>query len=338
MNFGKALRTLIQPKILLPIFITAALLFVALSLGNLGKVIGRIQAIPVTTMAIALGFAIVYLAFKALQLHLLLANLGAHPDRKRFALAFALGEIAVTIPLGIFAQNWVLSDEDRIQFGRSSAATVVMLLTEIVIVLLLLAVAGIPGWTKIQPLAGVALFAIAVIIFVILRFEPQIAGWADRVKQPRLKRAATAGIRLICGMKSLANARLLALNFLIAVIYLGALACAFLFVGEGLHVQAINYLKAATIYAFALASVLLTGGLLGHVGTVEVVGIAAAQAWGIGYTKGLALMLGFRIVWTGAIWLVTLPIVARYWRSRGPHTGESKENEESSDRGEEAAH
>jgi hypothetical protein len=39
-----------------------------------------------------------------------------------------------------------------------------------------------------------------------------------------------------------------------------------------------------------------------------------AQAWGIGYTDGLAMMLGFRIVWTGSIWLLCLPLVASTWR------------------------
>ena len=40
----------------------------------------------------------------------------------------------------------------------------------------------------------------------------------------------------------------------------------------------------------------------------------AARAWGIDYTDGLAMMLGFRVVWTGSIWLLCLPIVGILWR------------------------
>ncbi|HEX5314087.1 MAG TPA: lysylphosphatidylglycerol synthase domain-containing protein [Gammaproteobacteria bacterium] len=320
------MRVLVRPKVLLPILLAAALIFLALSLGDLSQVVGRIQAIPVTIMAIALGFAALYLALKALQLHLLLDNLGAHPDWGRFALAFAVGELAVTLPLGIFAENWVLAEEKKIKFGRSSAATVTMLLAEIAIVLLLLTVVGIPGWRILQPLAALVLFLIAAFLFGVLHFEPQANRLAHKIKQPKLHEAALAGIGLIRGLKSLTNWHVLAVNLVIPVFYLGALACAFLAVGHGVGLHSLDYLKAATIYAFSLAAVLLCGGLVGQIGSVEIVGMIAAQAWGIGYTDGLALMLGFRVVWTGALWLLNGPIVIAFWRSKRPHADDETDD------------
>src|SRR6185437_4206102 len=157
-----------------PIVLAGALFFLAISLGDVGKVLGRIRAIPLLDLAITLGCAFVYLVFKGLQLHLLLADLGAHPKPRRFLLAFAVGELAVTFPLGIFAQNWVLSENDRIRFGRSSAATVVMLV-------------------------------IAALVFSVLRFEPFAQKFADKVRHEKLHKAMDEAIGLIRGLKRLAG-------------------------------------------------------------------------------------------------------------------------------------
>lgn len=58
--------------------------------------------------------------------------------------------------------------------------------------------------------------------------------------------------------------------------------------------------------------------MLSQIGTVEVLGMSAAQAWGMSLTDGLALMLGFRIVWTGAVWLINLPLVIVLWKTLKP--------------------
>lgn len=313
MNGLGVLRALSRPKILLPILLAAALLFVAISLGDIGTVMGRIRSISLLDLGIVLGCALVYLVFKGLQLHLLLADLGARPKSQRFLLAFAIGELAVTFPLGIFAQNWVLSESERIHFGRSSAATVVMLLMETEVVLVLLAVVGIPGWPPLRPLAGVMVLVIAALVFGVLRFEPLARRIAAKARHEKLRKALDEAIGLIRGLKSLAGWRVLWINVLITATYLGALITAFMVIGHGVGLHAFSYLEAATIYCFSLAGVLLTGGLSGQIGTIEVIGMNAARGWGIGYTDGLALMLGFRLAWTGAIWLLNVPVVWAFW-------------------------
>lgn len=313
MNIHSALRTLAKPKVFLPILLAGALFFLAISLGDIDKVLGRIRGIPLVDLGLVLGFATVYLFFKGLQLHLLLKDLGAHPTPQRFLLAYAVGELAVTFPLGIFAQNWVLSESDRIHFGRSSAATVVMLLMETLVVLLLLTIVGIPNWPPLRPLAGCLVLVIAGLVFSVLRFEPFAQRLAGKVRHRRLHQAMDEAIGLIRGLKKLAGWRVLWVNMLITPVYLGALAAAFWIVGRGVGEHQLTYLQAATIYAFSLAAVLLTGGLSGQIGTVEVIGMNAARAWGIGYTDGLALMLGFRLAWTGAMWLLNIPVALAFW-------------------------
>jgi hypothetical protein len=128
------------------------------------------------SFAEALGLAVAYLALKAWQLHLLLRNLGAEADWRRLALAFAVGELALTLPLGLFAQNWVLARTGRAPFGETAAATVVMLLVEIVVVLVFLAVVGIRGWPVVRPAAIVAASALCVLMAFVLHFEARRAG------------------------------------------------------------------------------------------------------------------------------------------------------------------
>jgi len=268
------------------------------------------------SFAEALGLAVAYLALKAWQLHLLLRNLGAEADWRRLALAFAVGELALTLPFGLFAQNWVLARTGRAPFGETAAATVVMLLVEIVVVLVFLAVVGIRGWPVVRPAAIVAASGLCVLMAFVLHFEPAARRLAQRFRRPLLHGAITASIDLLCGLRRLSHLHVLGVNVVIAGAYLAALALAFMAVGRHVGLERFGFLMAATTHAFALAVVFLTGGLVSQIGTVEVLGMSAAQAaFGISYAEGLTLMLAFRVVWTGTMWLCNLPIVALLWRA-----------------------
>ena len=161
------LSWLLGPKIILPFLLTVALLTVALKIGDVGQVIPRMRTMPLWIICFALVMAATYLFLKGLQLHLLLGNLGAHPNTKHFLLAYSIGELAVTLPLGVFLQNWVLSTTGSVHFGRSSAATIMMLLLETAAVLLYLAVAGIPRWPEVRPVAVLVLTGMALVVFIL---------------------------------------------------------------------------------------------------------------------------------------------------------------------------
>lgn len=337
MNVRKLFRAVVHPALIVPLLLASALLALAFKLGNLASVIGRVQAIPVSVMAFALGMATVYLALKAWQFRLLLSNLGVRLGWRRLVLAFAVGELSLTLPFGIFAQNWVLTSSRVARFGRSSAATVIMLLVETCIVLLLLSITGIPRWPQTRPAAAAFLAAVVTVLVVVRRFGHLAGPLARKVRQPLLRRGLFGIFDLVHGMKRLSDPKLLAATTLLAVTYLGALVLAFLAVGRAVGVQSLDYLSAATIYAFSLAVVLLCGGAITQIGTVEVLGMGAAQAWGINFTDGLALMLGFRLVWTGAIWLLNLPVVFVLWRSIRP-AKRPPASEASIDKFEEAPH
>ena len=312
-------RHLLKPQVLLPIVLAAALLAFAFSLGNVHQVMQRVGRLHAQTWLLALLAAAGYLACKAAQLRLMLTRIGIVIPARPFWLAFAVGELTVTLPLGMFTQNWVLSAARRIDIGRSSAATVMMVLAEIAAVFLFLAVVGIPTWPDMRPLAVALLAAIGLLLIGLLVFERHARRLAARIRHRWTRRGAEAALEMLRGLRSLSTPLMLAIGIALAAVYLGALTYAFWIVGRGMDAHHLDYLTAATIYMFSLAVVLVGAGLFSQIGTVELLGMAAAHAWGIGYTDGLALMLGFRIVWTGSIWLLCLPIVGLMWREMPRH-------------------
>ncbi|HJR10234.1 MAG TPA: lysylphosphatidylglycerol synthase domain-containing protein [Rhodanobacteraceae bacterium] len=314
-------QAVLKPQVVLPVLLAAALLVFAFKLGDLGKVVGRLRTLPLHASWISVGCAVIYLGCKAVQLHLMLKRVGVAIPARPFWLAFAVGEMTLTLPLGLFSQNWVLSASRRIHVGRSSAATVMMLLVEIAVVFLFLAIMGVPGWAAVRWAAvGLLVLFIAFVTAAVL-FDDKARELAGGVQREWLKKAARGGVELLDGLRKLCTPATIAVSLVLAAIYLGALTVAFWQVGRGMHVQHFGYLDAATIYMFSLAVILIGAGLISQIGTVDILGMVVARAWGIGYTDGLAMMLGFRIVWTGSIWLLCLPMVAFTWREIPSHRG-----------------
>lgn len=307
-------RALLRPQVILPVLLAAALLAFAFSLGDVRQVLARLGRLPARTLWLALAAAACYLACKAAQLKLMLAQIKVWIPARPLWLAFAIGELTVTLPLGMFSQNWVLSTTRGVHIGRSSAATVMMVLAEIAVVFLFLAVVGVPGWPATRPFAVALLVAVGLLLTGLALFEHRARALARRLRRRWARRGAESALEMLRGLHRLSTPLMLAVSLALAAVYLGALTLAFWDVGRGMGVPRLDWLTAATIYAFALAIILVGAGLFSQIGTLELLGMVTARAWGIDYADGLALMLGFRIVWTGAIWLLCLPIVASLWR------------------------
>lgn len=305
---------LLKPQVILPVLLAVALLVFAFSLGDVHQVLARVRKLPLRVLVFALAAAACYLVCKATQLRLMLAQINLKIPARPFWFAFAVGELTVTLPLGVFSQNWVLSASRRIHIGRSSAATVMMMLAEVAVVFLFLAVVEIPGWRDTRPLAVALLVAVGLLLPGLLLFEHHACALVTHLRCRWARRGAEVGLEMLRGLRKLSTPVMLAISIVLAAVYLGALTVAFWIVGRGMDAHQLNYLTAATIYIFSLAVILVGAGLFSQIGTVELLGMLAASAWGIDYTDGLAMMLGFRIVWTGSIWLLCLPVVGLMWR------------------------
>lgn len=321
MTWPAWLRSLVHPKILVPLLLTAALFAVALSLGNIGNVIGRLQSIQYWLFGVAFAMAFAYIAIKGWLLHRLLLQLDIKPSLQRFLLAYSVGELTLTLPFGVFAQNWVLATTGDAHFGRSSAATVSMGMVEMIVMLLVLAVVGIPGWPALRPTAAVIVGMSLLAGYLALRFAPQLHELHGRTSHPLLRKGLNQLIDLINSLRILYNLRLFLVILVTTALYLGALAVAFMVIGQAMGLDHLSFITAATIYAFSLAAALVASGVVGQIGAVELIGMSAAHAFGYNFTDGLALMLGFRIVWTGSIWLISLPVFCLLWRKLKPGAG-----------------
>lgn len=319
LTIAARVRAVLHPKVILPLLLAAALLVFAFRLGDIGKVVGRLLELPLWVIGVSVGCAACYLGCKALQLKSMLNHIGVRIPARSFWLAFAVGETTVTLPLGLFSQNWVLSASRRIDIGRSSSATVMMLLVEIAAVFLFLAITGIPNLEGVRFGAIAALVFYSLLLAALLLFEDRMRELPDRLKHEWAQRAASSGVELIDGLRRLVKPYILMRYLVLAAIYLGALTTAFWMIGEGMGVHHLEYLDATQIYIFALAVILIGAGLISQIGTVDILGMVVARSFGIDYNNGLAMMLGFRIVWTGSIWLWCLPIVGVTWREIPKH-------------------
>lgn len=312
-------RVLLKPQVILPLLLAAALLAFAVNLGDVDQVMARVGHLPARILWLALAAAACYLACKAAQLKLMLTQIDVAIPARPFWLAFAVGELTVTLPLGMFSQNWVLSASRKVRIGRSSAATVMMVLAEFAVVFLFLAVVGVPGMPHMRWFAIAILVAAGLLLLGLLLFEHHARRLVARLHHRWARRGAEAALETLRGLRRLSTPVMLAISIVLAAIYLGALTYAFWDIGRGMDAHSLDYLTAATIYMFSLAIILIGAGLASQIGTVELLGMLAAHAAGIDYTDGLALMLGFRIVWTASIWLLCLPVVAALWREMPRH-------------------
>jgi hypothetical protein len=325
-NLWSRLRHVLKPQVVLPVLLAAALLVFAFNLGDLGKVVSRLRDLPLHVLGISVGAAAIYLGCKAVQLRLMLTRIDVCIPPRSFWLAFAVGETTVTLPLGLFSQNWVMSASRRVHVGTSSAATVMMLLVEIAAVLLFLAVVGIHGWNAVRWVSVALLVLLVSFVVGAVLFEDKARKLAGGVRREWLKKIAKAGVELLDGLRKLCTPHTIGVSLVLAAVYLGALTIAFWQVGRGMHVQHLDYINAAAIYTFSLAVILIGAGIVSQIGTIDLLGMVIAQAYGIGYTDGLAMMLGFRIVWTGSIWVLTLPMIGATWREM-PSDGKRKPDE-----------
>lgn len=314
------LQKLTQPKVLVPILLSLALLAVVFGLSDLPSVIDRIWHIPIWVMATSLGLAVVYLVLKGIQFHFLLGSLGIEVTWRQVVVAFAVGEMVLPIPAGIYAQNYILRRIKGADFSTSAAATTAMLAIEATISLMTLAALGIPGWDWLGPVIF-AFFVIAAVIVLPI----SMIGWLRRrvaqlVQLGPLKRVGPEFIELAEGMRSFFTPPVLVRVVPLAVVYLAPLLTAFLLVAHAVGVTKLTFEQAVTIYLFSLALVLVSP-FSTHLGVVEAGGTTAAQAWGYTWSQGLAMLLGFRLVWTGAVWIVCglVLLVLRNELSRSPN-------------------
>ncbi len=296
-------KRLLKPRIVIPVLLSAALLAFVFSLSNISLVMDRITRLSLTTMAITFALAIGYLVVKWVQFHRYLMKEGISATWRQSVLSYAVGEMTLPIPAGIYAQNYVLRSTACADFSRSSAATTAILIVEAIVSLLIVGILDIPAWWWLRPviLGLLGLSAIVVALFLWVRPLRDLAG--NLLQAGPLHKVGPEFIETIEGVRDLFHPRIAAVAMPIAIVYLLDLVAGFFVTAHGIGISSLNFQEAVTIYLFAVAVVELVP-FSSNLGFIEAGGVGAAQAWGYSFNDGLAMMLAFRLVWTGSVWLL----------------------------------
>ncbi|MFA9461099.1 lysylphosphatidylglycerol synthase domain-containing protein [Thiohalorhabdus methylotrophus] len=300
-------RVLLRPHIFLPVLLAAALLFFLLSISNLPEVFGRIRGIPFSAVAACFAAALWYLTVKGAVFRALLRGLGYSMGWRPFTLAYAIGELAVTVPSGVYAQNYVLSRLRVAPPGHSSAATTVMILLETMVVMTVLAILGIPGWDWLRSLMVLLILAHLAAIGLVVN-SASVRKWLGAVRGRLLGAAAGGLLRMIEGVRQLGRPGTMAVSTLLTLAYLLGLGVGMLIIGHAAGLSGLTLPESLSIYFVALWVTLLVGSILTQLGVIEAVALGAAQAYGYGIDEALAVILGFRVTWIGSVWLLCAPL------------------------------
>lgn len=297
-------KKLLQPRVLVPSLLAIALLAFIFSLSNVFTVFDMILRIPTATLGLIAVLVFAYLLLKGFELYLMLDRLNIHPGLKALVLSFIVGELNITLPFGIFAENYVMQRLQVAGFARSAAATTGILAVEAFVVLLVLFGVGVPHWDWLRPLIA-AIFLLGGALMLLLLTNrwllSRIVHWKAQGRWQKLVNGIT---QLVRGLAHLFELRVMLIACLLTCGYLLALSAGFMVVARAMHMPEVTFVPAMSIYFFSLAVVLLAGGIAPHIGTMEITGISAAEAWGLTATQGLAVMLGLRLIWTAMTWVI----------------------------------
>lgn len=304
-------KTLARPKVMVPLLLTAAMLATVLSLSNIPQVFERISKIPLSYLLWTLAFAAAYLIGKGVQFHGFLKDLSVVVPWRSVLLAYLVGELTLTLPLGIYAQNYLLQRMQGSSPSRTSAATTLMLVFETGALFLVLALLGVTGWPWLRPVALTSLVGLIVFVVILARWERLQNGTVNLINALRLPSKPVQ--EFLNSIGTLINHRILLRRGYLTVLYLLMLIGAFHTVSHGVGVFELNWLQAATIYALSLTIALIFGGITSQVGLVEITGMGVASHYGYSFTEGITMLLGFRLIWMACIWLLCLPLIF-WWR------------------------
>jgi len=294
---------LLQPRILIPLLLSAALLAFVFSISNISQVMGYILSLSAATISLVFAMTVVYLSLKWAQFHRYLEREGIPATWRQSALSFAVGEMTLPVPAGIYAQNYVLRTTACADFSRSSAATTAILAMEAIVSLLIVGIVDIPSWGWLRPLI-LALFVGAAATSALFLRVGSARDLAGRLLQwGPMEKVGPELMEAVEGLRDLFRPGVAAIALPLAALYLSSMVAGFFFTAHGMGFAALSFGEALTIYLFAIAVEELVP-FSSNLGVIEAGGVAVAQAWGYSFTEGLAMMLGFRLAWTGSIWLL----------------------------------
>jgi uncharacterized protein (TIRG00374 family) len=294
-------KRLLQPKVLIPMILSLALLGALLAASDLKKVVELMSNFRRSYLAFLLLLMGVYEVVRGIQWHFLLHALELKVPLRGQIFAFALGEITKSLPIGNYFQNYVLKEAEGSDFGRSAAASTMIVLTEVAVSLLGVVVLGLGSWTGwLRPVILIGVLVAGLIITLVYRLYHAAGAPPHWMKGSKRLCGLLEGLRTFSeGTRDLLHPRVLAVQALFGSVYLVVAGSALFLVARGLDVTSLSYTGALAVYFFSLA-VSLIFPLPIDIGVAEVSGAGALVTLGIDRNAAISIMLVNRVLNLGA--------------------------------------
>jgi uncharacterized membrane protein YbhN (UPF0104 family) len=298
------LQRALKPQLLLPVIVGLGLLAYVAYVASARESMTQLWNILRETWLLVLGLMVPYLICRAIVWYRLLRRLGIRVQWRHVVMAFCVGEMTKSLPGGIYLENLVLrrmEHLDRVEATRSTVATTATLGLESALAAPLIVILGVPGtrWIRWTVVGVAAAWVVVLLIVHLIAVES-----SERVETPALawlrNAATTVKEFLSAGLELLrrGTAVLLLPTAVYMMIYVAYLYGMDLAAGD----HHLTLLDAVVVYAVIVLAVVMIP-IPTEIGLAEISGLGALEAYGVHGSTAAIVVLGLRLLATGATML-----------------------------------
>lgn len=297
------MKTLLRPKVLIPLVLSFGLVAALLTFGDIGKVMRVMAAFPRVYLVYYLLLTVAYEGARAAQWHYLLKGLKVHVPFRAQLYAFLLGEAMKSMPIGNYFQSYLLSRSRDEDLGRLTAASAFTIIIEVAVSLVGVVILGLGDASgPVRSITVIGVLLVAAVAWVIWRIH-ETAHMPQRWKQHTSWRKFLDGLQQFReGSKDLLRPRVLAVVVPLGAVYLvlGGLALHTIVLGlaqtqANTGLEHVTVFDSLAIYFFSLA-IALVFPLPIDFGVTEASGAGAFLAYGVQKFAAVAVMLINRVL------------------------------------------
>lgn len=300
-SWSQLVREALRPNILIPTTLGIAVLATLLGIGNIQKILAdlsQFQARSAIWCAVVIALSI---AGRGVLWHVLLRAVRAPVPFRSQTLAFLVGIVTTSLPLGNYFPNYILSRSTRASFGLTSAATLAITLLEVTVSLIVVVVLGLGAWTSwLRPVILVGTGMFLSLVWGVYRLRTRIKPlWAAATRRHQsLQHINAEAEQLSEGASRLWHPRVILLGLLICACYLTLAGIGLFIIARGFGLESVSVPEAVAVYDFSLAFALIEPSPV-DLGVIELGGVGAFLAIGVSPDLAISIMLIQRVLTTG---------------------------------------
>jgi hypothetical protein len=299
-------RKLLSPKVIFSLVLGVALIAALFTLADGRKVLADMAAFPRLSLLWYLLLMVGYEAVRGVQWHVLLTKLDIIVPIRVQAFAYLTSEVTKIVPIGNYFENYILERAEGTDIGYSSAATTLSVLIEVGVSLVGVVIIGVGGWTPwLRPLIVVGTLVTALLGWLLYRLYQTSGPPRWLAGNERLRKLLQELRNFREGTSDLLHPRVLAPAVALGTVYLLLAASALYLIASGLGLSQVTLWDAWTVYFFSLAFSLIFPMPVDF-GVLEVSGVGAWLAVGIGRTAAVTTMLLSRVLTLGTELVIAL--------------------------------